>query len=248
MEQIYTIPVNDAFDLCAEETARQKEQPTVAATCLCPMCRLHGDLNEKELERILGAAMMEPDVRIETNRQGFCHPHYKAMLGRKNRLGLALMLESHLDVLQKELRDGFLSGNIKGAGSKPLARMEVLENGCYLCGRIDMHFSHMVDTVVYLFASDDAFRKKMEKQSYYCLPHFRQLALHAKSKLNRKEYTAFYRTIEETELAYLATLGEDVSWFCRKFDYRYENEPWGNAKNSPERAVLFLRGAQDDIQ
>ena len=25
-----------------------------------------------------------------------------------------------------------------------------------------------------------------------------------------------------------------------KFDYRYNDEPWGNAKDSPERAINFL--------
>ena len=42
--------------------------------------------------------------------------------------------------------------------------------------------------------------------------------------------------------AYLDTLREDVSWFCKKFDYRYEAEPWKNSKDSVDRAILFLRG------
>jgi hypothetical protein len=40
---------------------------------------------------------------------------------------------------------------------------------------------------------------------------------------------------------YLDTLSEDVSWFCKKFDYRYESEPWKNSKDSVERAIKFLR-------
>ena len=43
-----------------------------------------------------------------------------------------------------------------------------------------------------------------------------------------------------------------MSWFCKKFDYRYENEPWGNAKDAPERARLFLSGTlhvhEEDIK
>ena len=34
----------------------------------------------------------------------------------------------------------------------------------------------------------------------------------------------------------------DVSWFCKKFDYRYENEDWGNSKDAVERAIKFLCG------
>ena len=68
MEQIYTIPVNEAFDLAKEKALGEGAEKTP----ICPLCHLRETLNEGELERILGAAMMEPDVRIETNREGFC--------------------------------------------------------------------------------------------------------------------------------------------------------------------------------
>jgi esterase/lipase superfamily enzyme len=32
-----------------------------------------------------------------------------------------------------------------------------------------------------------------------------------------------------------------VSWFCKKFDYRYDKEPWYNSKDAVERAFKFLR-------
>ena len=35
---------------------------------------------------------------------------------------------------------------------------------------------------------------------------------------------------------------EDISWFIKKFDYRYEKESWGNSKNAVERTVNKLRG------
>ena len=47
---------------------------------------------------------MEPDIRQETNDKGFCQRHYTKMFSMKNRLGLALMLESHLESLKKEVK------------------------------------------------------------------------------------------------------------------------------------------------
>jgi hypothetical protein len=88
VETIYTIPINEAFDTAQNE---------------CPLCALKRRLADNELDLILGASMMEPDIRIKTNEQGFCHAHYDKMLGMKNRLGLALMLESHLDEVKKHL-------------------------------------------------------------------------------------------------------------------------------------------------
>ena len=35
---------------------------------------------------------------------------------------------------------------------------------------------------------------------------------------------------------------DDVSHFCRKFDYRFQKEPWGNARDAVERSIRFLTG------
>ena len=62
----------------------------------CPLCRLRQKLENQSLSYIMGAAMMEPDIRIVTNQLGFCREHFHKMLGMGNRLSLALMLDSHL--------------------------------------------------------------------------------------------------------------------------------------------------------
>ena len=35
---------------------------------------------------------------------------------------------------------------------------------------------------------------------------------------------------------------EDISWFIRKFDYRFQNEPWKNSQDAVPRTVNKLRG------
>ena len=57
----------------------------------CPICRLRDVLEERTIKYITGAAMMEPDVRIETNKQGFCRLHYGQMLNCRKKLNVALM-------------------------------------------------------------------------------------------------------------------------------------------------------------
>ena len=52
MEQIYTIPVNETFDECRNDKSLG-----------CPFCRLYKKLEANEVDLILGASMMEPDVR-----------------------------------------------------------------------------------------------------------------------------------------------------------------------------------------
>ncbi len=226
MEKNYTIPINLAFEAGAEDKK-----------CGCPMCSLYRTLEENQLDTILGGAMMEPDVRIKTNEEGFCKIHYDMLLGMKNRLSMALTLESHLIELQKGLSPSGLSSLF----ANPVARVERLEGSCYVCERVNYHFDRMSEVVISLWKSDDGFVEKFLKQPYFCLPHYRMLVDTAKKMLSKKEASTFEKQISGIVNAYLAELSEDVSWFCKKFDYRYENEPWYNAKDAVERAVIFLR-------
>lgn len=226
MEQIYTIPVNEAFEASADDHALG-----------CPICALHRMLEDNELDLILGASMMEPDVRIRTNKQGFCRIHYDMMFTRKNRLGMALTLESHLD----ELRDDIKPGLIGAPGSKAAKRIAELDASCYICKRIDFHFEHMIDTVVYLFDKDENFPAKLKSQPYFCLPHYRMLLECAQKKLPKKNLAAFANACAAVTEPYFDELRADISWFCKKFDYRYNDEPWGNSRDAVERAMKFLR-------
>ena len=69
----------------------------------CPICRMRDTIEERMTDYILGDAMMEPDVRIETNKTGFCEHHYNNMMSRRGRLQLALMLQTHINEINGEI-------------------------------------------------------------------------------------------------------------------------------------------------
>ena len=229
MEQIYTIPVNEAFEASAADKA-----------CGCPFCALYNKLENDELELILGASMMEPDVRIQTNKEGFCKTHYDMMFVRKNRLGMALTLESHLGELAEDIRDkGILS--LAKPGDRPMSRIGKLEDSCYVCRRIEFNFLHMIETAVLLWDKDEEFDAKLKAQPYFCLPHYKRLLEVASARLGKKKFAEFEKICAGIVNGYMDTLREDVSWFCKKFDYRYADEPWYESKDAVERAIKFLR-------
>ncbi len=223
-ERIYTIPVNEAFD-----------HPDG-----CPFCKLYAKLENDELDIILGASMMEPEIRIATNEQGFCNRHYHRMFEMKNRLGLGLMLESHLGALKKELS----AGNVfsRDIAAKSVSRVERLEKDCYVCGRIASKIGKMFETAAYLYDEERDFRGKFDEVKYFCLPHYKMYLEAGRGVLGKESYNAFAKAVIAKNSGYLATLSEEVSWFCKKFDYRYEAEPWGNSRDSVERAIRFLGG------
>lgn len=231
LEKIYTIPLNEAFESSRDYPERG-----------CPFCALYNKLENDELEIILGASMMEPDIRIKTNKQGFCHTHYSMMFERKNRLGLALMLESHLNEVRAEMEKTGLSAKLKAPGTDAMEKMNELENSCYVCGRVDTTMGHMYENAVMLWNTEKEFENKIKAQPFFCLTHFKKFVEAGKSNLNKKEFAEFYSLISAVVYKYFDELRGDVSWFCKKFDYRYDKEPWGNARDAVERAIYFMSG------
>ncbi len=230
METIYTIPINEAFEEAIEAASRGE--------CVCPLCTVSKKLEEDELDLILGASMMEPDIRIKTNELGFCQDHFAKMLRRQKRLPLALMLESHLNELNAMLTRKGVLGTSPAAASK---RLDALKKDCYVCSRVQANLKRMISNAVYMWDHDPAFVAKVRAQRCICLKHFSDI-LSAAEGLNRKKLAALYEDFSQPVYTYLGELAGDVSHFCKKFDYRYENEPWGNAKDSVERAIRFLAG------
>jgi len=224
-EHIYTIPVTEAF--YSEEGG-------------CPFCRLYDKLERDELDLILGASMMEPEIRRETNEKGFCAKHFGQLLTTNNRLGLGLILESHLEELKKDLKTGSVFS--RDIGAKSVERIERLSKSCYVCDRIEDKISKMYATAAYLFDEEKDFRASFGKARYICLPHCRELLIRAKIALSKEGYQALVRAANEKLEGYLNELKDDVSLFCKKFDYRFDDLPWGNSKDSIERTAKLLKG------
>lgn len=231
METIYTIPVNEAFEKVQE-----------GGVCSCPFCLMYNRLEDNELDLVLGASMMEPDVRLKTNELGFCETHLSAMFERGKRLPLALILESHLDHIAKSI-DGSTSSLLIGRTSDNAAKtLDKLGHSCYICERIENNISRMIETAALLWDNDEKFREKVAAAPHFCLKHYGQFIKAGRDFVSKKRFPDFYKAVSEVEGKYFDTLRGDVSWFCKKFDYRYENEPWGDAKDAPERAKKFLCG------
>jgi hypothetical protein len=142
------------------------------------------------------------------------------------------------DELKRELKDSGFGG---GVGNKPIKRIGELEKTCYVCERIEFNFNHMIETAVLLWQNDEGFVPKLKAQPYFCLPHYRRMLTYAQTRLPKKMIKEFVSQCESIQNAYIEELNEDVSWFCKKFDYRYNDEPWYNSKDSVERSMKFLR-------
>ena len=227
MEQIYTIPINEAFEACAGHDE-------------CPLCKIYNKFDADEIDLILGASMMEPAVRIKTNEQGFCREHYSKMLRAGKKLPLALLLESHLEKTSGKMKIGSILPKVRAKGAANA--IDNLSSDCYVCSRISSNFEKVLDNAVYMWSTDEAFRSLFSKQKCFCLPHYSALIKAASKRMKGDSLGQFITAARRIEEKYMERVRENISHFAKKFDYRYEDEPWGDAKDAVERAIAFLEG------
>ena len=205
----------------------------------CPICRLRNILEKRAVEYITGAAMMEPDIRIETNKKGFCHTHYRQILGQRNRLSVALMMESHLEEMEKQIFGGnlLLGKNAKKQAKDARQKLE----GCYICDQMEDAMTKMLATVCRTYEGQKEFRQLFEQQDCLCLPHFAALVESAAGNMSKREQPYFAKAAATLARKYMTDLRADVHHFCGMYDHRNAgNNDWGNSKDSIERGVWFL--------
>ena len=232
-EQLYTIPVNDAFN-----------QP-----CECPLCKIYDNLEQESIDFMLGPSYMEDDIRMETNKTGFCTKHIKQLYDRQNRLGIALMLHTHMKHTGEHIEKMAKSCNSskkslfgKKEKSPLIDYIKELENSCYICNRIENVFDRYIKPVIHCYTHDDDFKKKFNESKGFCTKHYGMLYEYAEKTLNSSALNNFISDLNDIYINNFKRVTDELEWFIDKFDYKNENEPWKNSKDAIQRSILKTNG------
>lgn len=227
-EKLYTIPINDAFN----------------TDCECPVCAMRKVLEDNAVQYTMGPSYMEDDTRAMTDELGFCQKHAMDVYHMENRLGMSLVLKTHFDKVIDDVKR--LSATPvkpkalfkKEAEIPPVAAyIEKLEHSCFVCNRIDQVFDRYIDTIFYLWKSDQDFKQKFEHCKGFCTAHYGILMREAPEKLKGDHLTAFTDTLNRLYIENMERVRDDLAWFINKNDYKYASEPWKNAKDAIPRAL-----------
>lgn len=220
-ETIYTIPVTDAFN----------------TACECPLCELYKRFEADSVNYFLGPSLMQPENRIDTNDKGFCRQHFTMLLdSRANRLGLGLIIDTYL---QKQ------SARMGKMASKPEELIKYLkehETKCCICEKLDYTMDRYIEVILHLWHKEEAFRTKFQKGLGFCTGHFTMLLEGAQKYLGRSARKEFAQELIRLQSDNMERIEKDVSWFTKKFDYRFRDEPWGTSKDALERSIGKIVG------
>lgn len=203
-EHNYTIPLTEALE----------------SDVSCFLCKIEDELEARALDYYMGAAVMEPNVRIETNKKGFCRCHAEKMLEMPKKLPLLLALQTRLDTAAEALKKEKKPGKGKDAT-------------CAVCDRAAGQMEKVLENCVWLLQREPDFLRKFLASQGVCLHHFHALS----AKMGRGD-GALYEKLHEHMEKKLETLAEDIAAFTRSFDYRFA--PGENIGAVPARAVETL--------
>lgn len=223
----------------------------------CLFCTLEQKLERSELENSLGGSVMEPDARIRVNARGFCLKHHQGLYALNNRLGHALLTDSHVKELLQKLdklvvadegapaRGGLLRA--RKPDSPDLAAiadgLEALAAPCAICESIQTHMQRYLYTFLHLWKTDRAFRDKWAASPGACIPHAAALLRMADQKLSGATRRELAAAVTGKLAATLREDEQDLKWFTLKFDYRNQDKPWNNSRDALERTIGILRGS-----
>jgi len=244
-EQLYTIPLMDAF--------RAKDE--------CPFCYIERNVEQNALDFVLGpdASYMQDHVRAETDKIGFCRAHYQKLFAYGESLANALIIDTRLQFLRKEMlkelksysatkkvgiKDKLFRNTANVRDNNNVSRwIHKKEESCYICNHIKRNYDRYVDTFFYLYKKGDPeFLELVEQGKGMCLHHFADLLDAAPLYLDEKEQKRLRDTLFSQMEENINRICEEIDWFERKFDYRYQNEPWKNSKDALQRAMQKIAG------
>ena len=216
----------------------------------CPFCQLRDMIERQTIERYLGGAVMEPDIRIKTNAAGFCRAHHRQLMAQKDYHGYALMMQTRLKTVGTQLAPAIRS---LGGGSlfekKNLAALQhraaEATARCLVCESMENTVSRYMEIFMKLYREDAAFREDFSRGAGVCLYDL-PLLLEKAQSLPPAARKSLSEALSRQLSASLRTAQEDLNALCSSFHYGSEQKNNPRIHEALERAVNLLRGKTFD--
>lgn len=214
----------------------------------CLLCSLMKKAEEDSVRYYLSSAIMTPEVRVETNKVGFCPHHLNKLAFSGNPQSLALTLHTYYEENEKVFSSSFESikksknyrsvkRNVEAFEKKAKER----EKGCLICRKMSDRQYRYAFTIISLFTSDEDFRKAFLSSKGLCLLHTLETAK-VDSSISQEEKAIFLKELFALLERNLLRVKDDDYWMTQKYKSENQDKPWNGCEDAQRRAALKLIG------
>lgn len=232
IDKLYTIPVTEVFE----------------EDCECPLCVLQERLENDSVEFCLGPSLMEPGQRLEFNKKGFCKRHFEMLYNsKKNTLGLALIIDTHLrsvtEILKQKFTEALKPGKKNDARPAKLAAyLPEEQSSCAVCDKLNITMERYIDTMLYLWVKEPDFTERFNSGKGFCLYHLGMILDGIDKYMKQNQKNDFMKALFKLQLENMDRINEDINWFAKKFDYLNQDASWKNSRDAVPRSIQKLVG------
>ena len=220
----------------------------------CFLCSLMKKAEEDALGYYLSSAVMTPEVRVETNKYGFCKCHMRKLAEANKPQVLALVMDTYYE----ENKNSFKPSFDKIASSKKLRQAEKAieefksiatsrDKGCLVCSRMDDRLYRYCFTIAALFSEDSDFKKALKESKGFCLHHTLELVRIAPDAISGDTLLEFYKTLFSLLDSNLDRVQHDDWWMTQKYKSENKDKSWNGCEDAQKRAVYKLVGEAEVI-
>lgn len=223
-ESIYTIPINDAFD----------------SGCDCPLCFIYNQLENELVEQAVGAGMMEPDHRANSDEKGLCKKHAESCNAQQKVLPLALVLHTYTvkqnknikQIINNTIKSGLFKSKLKENAKQLAQYINNQQDSCYICEKLENTVERYTENVIYMWNKMPEFKEKFNAKPHFCLKHYADLLSTGVKELNNSQFNEFYNVLTNGLVEVTNNCENNVFELTKAFDYRFDGEVSAEAKTA----------------
>lgn len=193
----------------------------------CALCGLEKDTMHKYFDTLLYESVNDAEIRSELIRsKGYCNRHAFDLIKFGDGLGTAILYQDQLNLTLNILSSSDIKSNyINTILYHPL---------CPACKK-QMEARTQYISVFIDALTDQEMKDAYETSAGICLPHL----IIINQIIKNAKLLDYLISIERQNIS---TLIAEVKEFCRKHDYRFSDETYGEEKDSWIRAVTKMVG------
>lgn len=217
----------------------------------CPLCVLMEGAERAYLASFQHSRVMEPNVRVQTNKTGFCPDHLGKLFQGENKLGLALVMLTHLQEKLPSLvsaLDGTVTAAERGRRDAEariratIQSLETMRDDCFICGLLSQDLERYTWTILYLWRKDRDFAAVFRASRGFCLSHFCAVLQSALSVLRQDRLAAWLRDAVPLMAGSLGKLEKDLAAFTQLYQAGNRSLGTDDERSALARTLQKLSG------